>query len=281
MTVCDFERNDFSMKNSGMKRYSAICAAALITLSMAGTCFAGEWKDTDNGKMYVDNGKAVTGMEEIDGETYYFNSKGIMKTGWLKTKSGKKYYFGSDGVMKKGWLKAKSGKYYFGKNGAAVTGVNKIGGCYYFFDDEGVMLTGWQESDGETYYYCTSGKRAVSRTVSIDGEKVKFNKDGKVVKKPAKKDTADTSDKEEIYPTELTVIKKEIPLAYHTTANITFSFKPINTTFREVTYKSSNSDIVSIDDNGKMTAHKSGSCYITITSTHDKSVSVTVKVTVS
>ncbi|UKI17109.1 MAG: hypothetical protein L6V87_04685 [Ruminococcus sp.] len=30
-------------------------------------------------KMYVDNGKAVTGMEEIDGETYYFNSKGIMK----------------------------------------------------------------------------------------------------------------------------------------------------------------------------------------------------------
>lgn len=173
------------------------------------------------------------------------------------------------------------GKYYFGKNGAAVTGVNKIGGCYYFFDDEGVMLTGWQESDGETYYYCTSGKRAVSRTVSIDGEKVKFNKDGKVVKKPAKKDTADTSDKEEIYPTELTVIKKEIPLAYHTTANITFSFKPINTTFREVTYKSSNPDIVSIDDNGKMTAHKSGSCYITITSTHDKSVSVTVKVTVS
>ena len=144
MTVCDFERNDFSMKNSSMKRYSAICAAALITLSMAGTCFAGEWKDTDNGKMYVDNGKAVTGMEEIDGETYYFNSKGIMKTGWLKTKSGKKYYFGSDGVMKKGWLKAKSGKYYFGKNGAAVTGVNKIGGCYYFFDDEGVMLTGWR-----------------------------------------------------------------------------------------------------------------------------------------
>ena len=110
---------------------------------------------------------------------------------------------------------------------------------------------------------------------------MKFNKDGKVVKKPAKKDTADTSDKEEIYPTELTVIKKEIPLAYHTTANITFSFKPINTTFREVTYKSSNPDIVSIDDNGKMTAHKSGSCYITITSTHDKSVSVTVKVTVS
>lgn len=147
------------------------------------------------------------------------------------------------------------------------------------------MLTGWQESDGETYYYCTSGKRAVSRTVSIDGENVKFDKNGKVVKKPAKKDTTDTkddaSDKEEIYPTELTVIKKEIPLAYHTTANITFSFKPINTTFREVTYKSSNPDIVSIDDNGKMTAHKSGSCYITITSTHDKSVSVTVKVTVS
>lgn len=273
------------MKNGGMKRTSAFCAAALMTVSMAGTCFAGEWKNTDSGKMFVEDGKAVTGMAEIDGENYYFNSKGIMKTGWLKTKSGKKYYFDSDGVMKTGWLKTKSGKYYFGKNGVAVTGVKKIGGSFYFFDDEGVMLTGWQEADGEKYYYCTSGKRAVSRTVNIDGENVKFDKNGKVVKKPAKtddkKDTEDKSDKDEIYPTEITVIKKEIPLAYHTTANITFSFKPLNTTFREVTYKSSNPEIVSIDDNGKMTANKTGSCYITITSVYDTSISVTVKVTVS
>ena len=53
---------------------------------MASTCFAGEWKDTKGGKMFIDNGQAVTGMAEIDGDTYYFNSKGIMKTGWLKNK---------------------------------------------------------------------------------------------------------------------------------------------------------------------------------------------------
>ncbi len=275
------------MKNGKVKRISSLCAAAALTLTMAGNCFAGEWKDTDDGKMYLDDsGKAVTGMEEIDGETYYFSSEGIMKTGWLKTKSGKKYYFGSDGVMKTGWLKAKSGKYYFGKNGAAVTGVTKIGGYYYQFDENGIMLTGWQEDeDGNEYYYSANGKRAVNKTVTIDGKSVKFDRNGEVVVNKAKseedKEETETATKEEIYPTEITVIADEIPVALHSDTYITFSFKPLNTTYKEVTYKSSDTKIVSIDKNGKMTAKKAGSCYITITSKHDKNVYIKVKVTVT
>lgn len=273
------------MNHGRIKKASAFCAAAVLSLSMAGTCFAGEWKDTDDGKMYIDDsGKAVTGMEEIDGETYYFSAKGIMKTGWLKTKSGKKYYFGSDGKMKTGWLRTKSGKYYLGKNGAAVTGVKQISGYYYQFDGDGIMLTGWQtDEDGNKYYYGTNGKRAINKTVTIDGKRVKFDKDGEVVVKTQKPITEEkeTAPKEEIYPTEITVINDEIPVALHSDTYITFSFKPLNTTYREVTFKSSNSNIVSIDKRGKMTAKKSGSCYITITSKYDKSIFVKVKVTVT
>lgn len=273
------------MKHGRMKKASALCAAAVLSLSMAGTCFAGEWKDTKDGKMYLDDsGKAVTGMEEIDGETYYFSAKGIMKTGWLKTKSGKKYYFDSEGKMKTGWLKTKSGKYYFGKNGAAVTGVKKISGYYYQFDDEGVMLTGWQtDEDGNEYYYGTNGKRAINKTVTIDGKRVKFDKDGEVVvksQKPAKEEK-ETSSKEEVYPTDIVPKANPVPMSLHSDTFITFTFKPLNTTYREVTYESSNTNIVTIDDRGKMHAENPGTCYITITSKYDKKIYVKIKVVVS
>lgn len=272
------------MKNRSIKKITAFCAATVITFSMASTCFAGEWKDTKGGKMFIDNGQAVTGMAEIDGDTYYFNSKGIMKTGWLKTKSGSKYYFGIDGIMKTGWLKVKSNKYYLKKDGTAVTGVKKINGSYYCFDKDGVMLTGWQkDKSGHSYYYCTNGKRAVSQTITINGKRVKFDSkgNGKVIKKPDKTNTETNSTKKEVYPTKITVIEDEIPMNLNTTAYVVFSFKPINTTYKDVKYSSSNTSIVSIDKNGKMTAHKAGTCYITITSTYNDSISVQVKVTVS
>lgn len=186
--------------------------------------------------------------------------------------------------MKTGWLKVKSNKYYLKKDGTAVTGVKKINGSYYCFDKDGVMLSGWQkDKSGHSYYYCTNGKRAVSQTITINGKRVKFDSkgNGKVIKKPDKTNTETNSAKKEVYPTKITVIEDEIPMNLNTTAYVVFSFKPINTTYKDVKYSSSNTSIVSIDKNGKMTAHKAGTCYITITSTYNDSISVQVKVTVS
>ena len=89
-----------------MKKAMAVIIAASAVLSVAGSCFADEWKETDSGMTYIDDsGKAVTGLKEIDGSKYYFNAKGIMKTGWLTAKSGKKYYFDKDGKMHTGCLR--------------------------------------------------------------------------------------------------------------------------------------------------------------------------------
>lgn len=264
------------------KRISAVCAAAVLAFSMGTTCYAGEWKETDSGKMYLDDdGTAVKGVREIDGETYYFNNKGLMKTGWLNDKKGNKFYFGSDGAMKTGWLKTKAGKYYLSKNGAAVKGVKKIGGSYYCFDDEGLMQTGWQESDGNSFYYEASGKRAVNKTLSIDGKKYKFDRNGNIITADRPKAEAAPEKKEEIYPTSISAKADEIPMRLDTRAYITFNLEPKNTTYKEFTYKSSNKDIVEIDKYGEMHAKKEGSCYITVTSKHSSSVSFSVKVVVT
>ena len=280
------------------RRAAAVIMAAAAVLSAAGSCFAAEWKETDNGMTYInDSGKAVTGMQEIDGKTYYFNSKGIMKTGWLTTKSGKKYYFNSDGTMRTGWLRTKSAKYYFSKKGIMCTGSVKIGTSYYFFGDDGKMLTGWQEVDGEDFYYCTNGKRAVSKTVDIDGQKVKFDRNGRVLSKiypddadssvtvvvnnkPGVPKEEATASEEKIPPEEIVVTHTEFTIQSGAKFKLAYSFRPVSTNCKDVTFSSSDDSIVSVNSKGEVEALKSGKASITIKSSEDKSVYVKIQITV-
>lgn len=256
---------------------------AAAVLSASATCFAAEWKETDKGMTYIDDsGKAVTSMQEIDGETYYFNTKGIMKKGWMTTKSGKKYYFNSDGTMRTGWLKLKSGKYYFSKKGVMCIGSVKIDKNYYFFDDEGVMLTGWQDVDGTDYYYCSDGKRAVNKTVTIDGEKVKFDKNGKV--KAAKASSSETKliskEEEKIVPEKIVVTHTEFTISNGAKFRLSYSFKPITTNCKDVTFSSSNSKVISVNSKGDIEALKVGRAKITIKSKANTSAYVVLDITV-
>ncbi|MCM1577193.1 MAG: Ig-like domain-containing protein [Ruminococcus sp.] len=264
-----------------VKNAAAVCLAAMMSLSMSVTCFAGEWKDTADGKMYLDdNGSAVTGIQKIDDDTYYFSKKGIMQSGWYTDKNGNRFYFGSDGKMKKGgWLKTKGGKYYLTKSGAAVTGVKLIGKDYYHFNSKGLMLTGWQTSDGVTYYYEYSGKRAVNKTIKIDGERYRFGEDGTIL--TSQPSVTPESDEEVIYPTEIYPSTDEIPMRRYDRTFVVVNYKPINTTYKDVTYKSSDKSIIEITTAGEMYAKKKGTCTITVTSKHDSSVKFTVKVKVT
>ena len=64
-----------------MKKAMAVIIAVSAVLSASAVCFADEWKETDSGMTYIDDsGKAVTGLKEIDGSKYYFNTKGIMQS---------------------------------------------------------------------------------------------------------------------------------------------------------------------------------------------------------
>jgi len=123
---------------------------------------------------FGNSGKIVKdGWKKLDGRSYYFDSDGVMQTGW--TEDGL-YYLGSDGAMKTGWryLEAPDSSYdngygpesgdgsywyYFASNGkkfCTSTGdqtgeyrVSKINGKYYCFDSEGRMQTGWVYMEGD------------------------------------------------------------------------------------------------------------------------------------
>ncbi len=271
------------MKSLSLKRAAAFCLAAVSVMSLSANCFAAEWKETDKGMTYInDSGKAVTGMQKIDGETYYFSSKGIMKKGWLSTKSGKKYYFSSDGTMHTGWLKTKSGdKYYFSKKGIMSVGSVKISKNYYFFDEDGVMLTGWQEVNGTEYYYGKDGKRVVNKTVTIDGKKYKFDKNGKVKSGSSTSSKSSTTKVEEkIYPEAIVVTDTEFSMYKGQKFRLSYSFKPISTNCVDVEFTNYNKRVVSLNSKGDIEALEHGEAKILIESKDNPNAYVYLYITV-
>lgn len=65
---------------------------------------AAEWGKSENGKYWMyfwaPDDPVTDEWIEIDGKTYYLDSKGYMKTGWVTDKdSGRKYYMGEDGAL--------------------------------------------------------------------------------------------------------------------------------------------------------------------------------------
>ena len=124
------------------------------------------------------SGRMVTdGWSKINGQYYYFDSEGVMQTGWVDDDM---YYTGEDGAMRTGWQfvtdpdvddgdwtevipydeEEDQHWYYFLSSGKKYTPeisngdykLYKIGGVYYCFDEDGAMQTGWvnmgDEPDG-------------------------------------------------------------------------------------------------------------------------------------
>lgn len=58
------------------------------------------WQEDDNGKWYqnADGTYYANGMQEIDGQTYYFDKNGYIQTGWV-TVDGQDYKFNDNGVL--------------------------------------------------------------------------------------------------------------------------------------------------------------------------------------
>jgi|GEM_PF-130893 len=155
-----------------------------------------------------------------DGEWYYIDDKGIVKTGWFnsgtvwflfdaekcnmitgwKEIGGYKYYFAPSGAMKTGWLKEGDDWYYFASSGVMKTGWLQVGSLWYFFDDKGVMQTGWIQQgniryyfsgsgamkigwlkEGDDWYYFTSSGAMKTGWMKIDGSWYYFRQDGTMV----------------------------------------------------------------------------------------------------
>ncbi|MCQ2533802.1 MAG: DUF4214 domain-containing protein [Clostridia bacterium] len=163
------------------------------------------WQMDDwHNKYYVDSSthETVTGWQDIDGNTYYFDEFGCMRTGDIKidstyyffnsdgilqTQPGwyivgiKRFYLDNDGKLVTGWQTIDGKKYYFNRN--ALTGlVHFSDNRYRYFDDNGVMQTncwcyGYNVNGKWGCYYVDSDGKTVKDWQTIGGKKYYFNSD--------------------------------------------------------------------------------------------------------
>ena len=122
----------------------------------------GTWVTKWGSTSYIyPNGEKATGLQNIDGETYFFSKNGTMAKQTFVEVDGDRYYFDAEGKMVKGWLTKWTSTYHFDENGKMQKGKVLIDGDYYYFND--------------------SGKLVKNNFVVIDGNKYFFNKEGKMV----------------------------------------------------------------------------------------------------
>lgn len=84
-------------------RLNRIIASALLLFTMAvlnPISANAEWKQDSKGWKYSEGNSYAKGLRDIDGKTYYFDSNGYMKTGWIQDNYyGTWHYFYSNGAM--------------------------------------------------------------------------------------------------------------------------------------------------------------------------------------
>ncbi len=158
-----------------------------------------------NGKwIYLDkNGDTLTGTKEIDGVIYNFNDDGSIKQG-LQEENGQSYYYEKNGLAKNKWVMISNKWYYFnekgemqknkiltidGRNyyvdstGARVTGLGYYNNKKYYFDANGQMLYGFVSMGQNQYYFMpVSGEMAINKAVTINGEEYRFDLNGMLIR---------------------------------------------------------------------------------------------------
>ena len=165
-----------------------------------------EWQSQkENNKImwqYLKNEQPVSGLQEINGKTYYFNEntsymetgvvdtgKGIYlfdengakvnKTGWIQNK-GYWYYLNNDSTVKRDWLNSGYSWYYLNDNGIMATQWEKVNNYWYYFGSNGAMQKDWKEINNNWYYLRDDGIMT-TRWNKINDYWYYFNDDGKMI----------------------------------------------------------------------------------------------------
>ena len=96
----------------------------------------------------------ATGLQVIDGHTYYFDALGAAQSGWVQLDT-KWYYFDDSFQMQTGWVTDTStGKRYYcyPDDGHMATGWFMVDDFWYFANSNGVLKNGWVKADSLWYY---------------------------------------------------------------------------------------------------------------------------------
>lgn len=154
---------------------------------------------------YGADGVAVTGLQTINGVTYYFNNNGIMMTGIVKefpnyyrldengklleytsfkdgwnSFDGKWYYVQNGEICVNRWVTSGGYKYYLRYDGTMAVGRNSVNEngkyTFYEFDEKGHMITGWSKTKtgSEEWCYYDSDGRGVEGLQTINGKMYYF-----------------------------------------------------------------------------------------------------------
>lgn len=165
--------------------------AALLAAALSGICastaYAG-WNQSERGYWYqYDDGSfAKSGIKNIEGTDYAFDSEGYMLTGWQYL-SFKWYYFDTvTGVQAKGWTQLDGNWYYFDPAdfGAMYTYWLDIGKDRYYLDESGVLKTGVfylsDSTNGSKFAYEADASGVLIRnTTKKNGNKtIKYDENG-------------------------------------------------------------------------------------------------------
>ena len=124
---------------------------------------AGEWvKDATGWWYYYEDGTypASTSIQ-IRGETFRFDARGYMVTGWVLD-GGRWFYHEASGAQVLGWANVNGTWYYLEPpTGAMVTGWAYVDDAWYYLSASGAMVTGWAYVDDAWYYLTPSGAMAI------------------------------------------------------------------------------------------------------------------------
>lgn len=112
------------------------------------------WLTNDGVRMYFDSETGIrnTGWVEYMGSVYYDEPLMGKLTG-IQEINGETYIFNENGVLLKGWFEYAGHKYYGGENGALHKGESEINGVKYIFSPSGKFQSGWQTVNGLRLFY--------------------------------------------------------------------------------------------------------------------------------
>lgn len=78
----------------------------------------GVWTSSGSNWMFLVNGAPYTGwLTDTDGKRYFFNTDGIMQTGWVDD-GGKRYFMDLDGIMQTGYITTEGKSYELLEDGS-------------------------------------------------------------------------------------------------------------------------------------------------------------------
>lgn len=159
-----------------------------ITVGNVRYCFSGTddaaikstWKTDEQGLLcYLGpKGATLSGLWELDGKWYCFNSDGAICTGLLKTEGAWYLFDETTGEALTGWRTLNEKHYYFGSDGKAATGLATIGTARYYFNSEGVRQGGRIKVTGKWYLFDGVDQAAVTGEVQDGSNYYYYGADG-------------------------------------------------------------------------------------------------------